>query len=137
MEPTEMTSELYWLALTLIMTALFAVPYVLDRIAKLGVPMAMSAPKPEPGVQSAWADRAMKAHSNAVENLVLFAPAVLMAHQLGISTPATRVAAPVYFFARLVHFIVYATGIPVARTLAYAVGLAATLVIVLSALRWM
>ena len=130
-----MTTELYWLALTLIMTGLFSVPYILDRFVKLGVATTLSAPKPEPGVQSAWADRAMKAHINAVENLVLFAPAVLMAQQLGISTPATRMAAPVYFFARLVHYIVYATGIPVARTLAFAVGLGATITILLSVLR--
>ena len=127
--------EFFWLTLTLNITAFFSVPYILDRVGKLGPAVAMSAPKPEPGVQSAWADRAMKAHSNAVENLVLFAPAVLMAHQIGISTPATRMAAPVYFFARLVHYIVYATGIPVARTLAYAVGLGATLVLLLSVLR--
>ena len=129
-----MTTELYWLTLTLIMTALFIVPYILDRMIKLGIPVALSAPKPEPGVQSAWADRAMKAHTNAIENLVLFAPAVLMAHQLAISTPATRLAAPIYFFARLVHFIVYAMGIPVARTLAYAVGLGATLTFLFSVL---
>ena len=132
-----MTTELFWLTLTLIMTALFSVPYILDRIGTLGPVVALSAAKPEPGVQSAWADRAMKAHTNAIENLVLFAPAVLMAHQLGISTSATRMAAPVYFFARLVHYIVYAAGIPVARTLAYAVGLGATMVFLLSVLRWM
>ena len=132
-----MTTEPFWLTLTLNNTALFSVPYILDRIGKLCSAVAMSAPKPEPGVQSAWADRAMKAHSNAAENLVLFAPAVLMAHQLGSSPPATRMAAPVKFFARFVHYIVYATGIPFARTLAYAVGLGATLVFLLSVLRWM
>ena len=79
-------------------------PYILGRIGNLGPAVALPVPKPEAGVQSAWADRAMTAHSNAVANLVLLAPAVSMAHQFGISTPATRMAAPAYFFARLVHY---------------------------------
>ena len=36
------------------------------------------------------AQRAMKAHENAVDNLAIFVPAVLTAHVLGISTPATK-----------------------------------------------
>jgi uncharacterized MAPEG superfamily protein len=38
-------------------------------------------------------------------------------------------AAEVYFFARLTHYVVYAAGIPVLRTLAYFVGLGATLAV--------
>ena len=131
-----MTTELYWLTLTVLMTALFWVPYILDRLSSLGLWPALSSGKPEPGQQSSWADRAMAAHENAVENLVIFAPAVLTAHVLQISTPATKMAAVVYFLARLAHFGVYTAGIPVARTLAFAVGWMAVMVFVLSILRW-
>ena len=117
-----MTTELYWLTLTVLMTALFWVPYILDRLSRLGLWPALSSSKPEPGQQSSWADRAMNAHENAVENLAIFAPAVLAAHVLQISTPATRMAALIYFFARLVHFVVYTAGIPVVRTLAFVAG---------------
>ncbi len=133
-----MTTELYWLTLTVLMTALFWVPYVLDRLAVRGVWGAVSDRKPETGSpHSLWAQRAIKAHQNAVENLAVFVPAVLTAHVLGISTPATRAAAAVYFFARLAHFLVYTAGAPLLRTLTFAVGWAAQIVLLASILRVM
>jgi len=39
-----------------------------------------------------------------------------------------------YFFARLVHFVVYTLGIPVARTLAFTAGWLAQLVLIASIL---
>src|SRR5262245_21340808 len=115
-----MSKELYWLTLTVLMTALFWVPYVLDRMAVRGLMGTLSAAIPETGQpQSGWAQRAAAAHWNAVENLAVFAPAVLTAHVLGISTAATQFAVVLYFFSRLVHFVVYALGVPVARTLAF------------------
>ena len=131
-----MTIELYWLTLTIVMTALFWVPYILDRIVTLGLWSALSESKPELGRQSPWADRAMQAHQNAVENLVIFAPAVLTAHALGVSTPTTKLAAMAYFLARLVHFVVYTAGIPVLRTLAFTAGWLAQFAILASILRW-
>ena len=133
-----MTTELYWLTLTILMTALFWLPYILDRLAVRGIVPALSDTKPESGgPHSLWAQRAIKAHQNAVENLAIFVPAVLIAHTLNISTPATRAAVVVYFFARLAHFIVYTTGVPVVRTLAFAVGWGAQIVIIASVLRWL
>ncbi|MFM9828108.1 MAG: MAPEG family protein [Sphingomonas sp.] len=130
-----MTTELYWLTLTLLMTALFAFPYVLNRIGVRGLMGAMSGTRPENGGDHAlWAQRAMGAHRNAVENLVLFAPAVLIAHALNLSTGATKTAAMVYFIARLVHYVVYVLAVPVARTLAFAAGLGATFVFLVAIL---
>lgn len=132
-----MSTELYWLALTLLMTALFWLPYILDRMAVRGMVTAVTDTGPETGSpHSVWAKRAMKAHGNAVENFVVFAPAIFMVQTLGVSSPATRGAAMVYFFARLVHFIVYTFGIPVVRTLAFAVGWGATVTLILASLRW-
>ncbi len=132
-----MTTELYWLTLTTLMTALFWLPYILDRLAVRGVMTAVMDTKPETGERhSLWAQRAMKAHKNAVENLVIFAPAVLIAHILAISTPVTRAAVVIYFFARLVHFLVYTAGVPLVRTLAFAVGCAAQIALLASILRW-
>ena len=132
-----MTKELYWLTLTVLMTALFWVPYLLDRLAVRGFWLAVSDNKPETGEpHSLWAQRAIKAHTNGVENLAIFVPAVLIAHLLNISTPATKMAVVVYFFARLIHFFVYLAGVPVARTLAFAAGWAAQIVILASILHW-
>ena len=132
-----MTTELYWLTLTVLMTALFWLPYILDRLAVRGIVPALADTQPEGGgPHSLWAQRAIRAHTNAVENLAIFVPAVLVAHLLNISTPATRMAVVVYFIARLIHFIVYTAGVPVARTLAFAVGWGAQMVILLSILKW-
>ncbi|MBA4173400.1 MAG: MAPEG family protein [Hyphomicrobium sp.] len=132
-----MTTELYWLTLTLLMTALFWIPYILDRLAVRGIWPALSDTKPEGGgPHSLWAQRAIKAHSNAVENLAIFVPAVLIAHVLGISTPATKMAVVVYFVARLAHFVVYTAGVPVVRTLTFAVAWGAQIVIIASILKW-
>ena len=106
-----MTTELYWMTLTVFMTALFWVPYVLDRYVVRGFWPALAGTQPEGnGPQSVWAQRAIRAHENAAENLAIFVPAVLTAAFLHISTPATRMAVVVYFFARLAHFIVYTFG---------------------------
>ncbi|MEQ8816199.1 MAG: MAPEG family protein [Thalassobaculum sp.] len=133
-----MTTELHWMTLTVLMTALFWVPYILDRMAVRGIPATLSAGVPDSGTpQSPWAQRAARAHANAVENLAIFVPAVLTAHALGISTPATQAAAAVYFFARLAHFAVYTAGVPVARTLAFAAGWGAQIVVIASILGWL
>jgi uncharacterized MAPEG superfamily protein len=130
------TTELYWLTLTLLMTALFWMPYVLNRVVVGGLGGTLAGAPPESGVHSSWAQRSIKAHTNAVENLAIFAPAVLIAYVLNISTPATKVAVVVYFFARLLHFMVYSAGIPAARTLAFTAGWLAQIVIIASILRW-
>ena len=133
-----MTVELYWMTLTVFMTALFWLPYLIDRIAVRGLWPAISGTLPESGgPHSLWAQRAIRAHQNAVENLAIFVPLVLTAHLLTISTPATRMAAVVYFAARLVHFVVYTAGVPLGRTLAFTVGWGAQMVILASVLHWL
>ena len=133
-----MTPELYWLTLTVLLTAFMWVPYVLDRMAVRGILQTVTDRGPEgSGPQSVWAKRAIRAHQNAIENLVLFAPAVLIALELNMSTPVTRAAAAAYFAARLLHFIVYTAGIPMMRTLMFSAGWAAQLCILASILGWM
>ncbi len=132
-----MTTELHWLTLTLLMTALYWIPYILDRLAVRGVVPALTDSKPETGgPHSLWAQRAIKAHANAVENLMIFAPAVLILHALSISTPVTRAAVVVFFAARLVHFLVYLFGVPLLRTIAFFVGWAAQIALLATLLRW-
>ncbi len=122
--------ELRWLAATATMTALFWVPYILNRIVERGLWGAMSNPLAD-APRAAWAGRMLAAHANAVENLVVFAPLVIVAVLTRGSSAAVVGAAATYFFARLAHFVVYALGIPVVRTVAFAVGWAACLRIAL------
>ncbi len=116
-----MTTELEYLALVTVFTAVLWVPYILNRLAVRGLLDAVGYPD-NPRPQSPWAQRLMKAHSNAVENLVVFAVLVLVANAAGISTPATATAAVVYFWARVLHAVSYAFAIPWVRTLAFAAG---------------
>ena len=74
----------------------------------------------------------MFAHDNAVENLVTFAPLVLILSAIDYSTQWTVMACAVYFWARVAHLLVYTLGLPVFRTLAFAVGFAAQAVLALA-----
>ena len=131
-----MTTELYWLILTALMTALLWVPYVLNRMVMNGLGGTLAGGAPDSNTLSAWAQRASRAHTNAVENLAIFAPIVLTAHVLNISNGTTKLAVVVYFFARLLHFVVYSAGIPAARTLTFTAGWLAQIAIIASILRW-
>jgi uncharacterized MAPEG superfamily protein len=131
-----MTPELKWLTATVLMTALFWLVYILDRMAVRGVWATIADRGPENGPHSVWAQRAIKAHKNAVENLVIFAPLVLIAHALGLSSPLLAGAAAAYFFARLVHFVVYSAGLPIVRTLSFTVGWLAQLAFVAAIFHW-
>ena len=116
-----MKTELLYLVLVTVFTALLWVPYILDRIAVRGILSAVGYPD-DPKPQSPWAQRLIKAHANAVENLVVFATLVLCAAALGISGSTLALAAMVYFWARVVHALAYTFAVPWVRTLAFAVG---------------
>jgi uncharacterized MAPEG superfamily protein len=96
-----MSREMFWLVLTVAMTGLFWVPYILDRIMVRGLMGAIANPSPNDKPQSPWARRMMAAHTNAVENLVIFAPLVLVTQALGIATAVTAFACALYFWSRL------------------------------------
>ncbi len=117
-----MTIELYWLTLTIILTACLFIIYVPNRVFVRGLMGALKLSAPDSKPHSDWAERAMKAHANAVENLVIFAPLVFIANLTGVSTVLTIWAAQIFFFARLAHFIITLLGIPGLRTLAFAAG---------------
>ncbi|HZQ13110.1 MAG TPA: MAPEG family protein [Pseudolabrys sp.] len=128
-----MSGELQWLTLTVILTGILWIPYILDRIMVRGLMGAMANPTRNDKPQSAWAQRLYFAHTNAVENLVIFATLVLILDATNHSTQSTLIACAVYFWARLAHAIVYTLGIPVLRTLAFAVGFAAQVVLAIAA----
>jgi uncharacterized MAPEG superfamily protein len=135
MTPGLLTPELFWLTLTVIMTGLLWVPYVLNRILVRGVGGAMANPTRGAEPHADWATRLMFAHDNAVENLIVFAPLVLILAQIDYSSKATVYACMVYFWSRVAHLIVYTLGLPVFRTLAFCVGFAAQVVLALAILK--
>jgi uncharacterized MAPEG superfamily protein len=103
------------------LTGLLWIPYILDRVAVWGLSDTVGYPA-SPKPQSAWAERLMKAHSNAVENLIVFAALVLAVYAAGKGNGATATACVVYFWARAVHALAYTFAVPWVRTLAFTVG---------------
>jgi uncharacterized MAPEG superfamily protein len=129
-----MTVELFWLIVTITMTAVLWVPYIINRILENGLIPALRNPKPDEPPKACWANRLMHAHNNAVENLVIFAPLVLILHFMEVSSDATIMAVIVYFWARLAHVIIYTFGIPYLRTISFFTAFIAQCVLIYSAL---
>ncbi len=127
-----MKLELFWLAMTAILTGLLWIPYILDRIAIRGAMATFANPTPQAKPHSGWASRLLFAHQNTVENLVVFAALVLVLNEADYSTPTTIAACAVFFWSRLAYVVVYTLGIPVLRTLAFLVGFAAQAVLALA-----
>ena len=123
-----MKTELLYLAFVTALTGLLWVPYVLDRLRVRGLMDAVGYPD-NPKPQSPWAQRLMKAHANAVENLVIFAALVLLAHAVDVTNTAIGTAAVVYFWARVVHALAYTFAVPWVRTVSFTAGFLAQAVI--------
>ena len=128
-----MTSELSSLIWVVALTALMWIPYILNTIMVRGLVDAVGYPD-NPKPVAPWAVRMKAAHYNAVENMAVFATLVLVLNAAGISNETTVLACEIYFWARLLHFIVYTAGIPWVRTLTFAVSWACSVVLLIQAI---
>ncbi len=130
---SNISSEMFWLAWTVILTAAMVTPYAVYRVGKLGgIWQAFLRPLPgdEP-FADAWAHRAYRAHMNAFEGIALFAPSVLAVQLTGTNTTMTAIAAATYFWARLAYAPLYYFSVPIFRTAIWFVGLAASIYLAL------
>ena len=118
-----MTNELICLTWVTVMTAVMWMPYILNLIMVRGLVDAVGYPE-DPKPLAPWASRMKAAHSNAVENLVVFAALVLVAHVSGANNEATALASLIFFWARFVHFTSFVFRVPWIRTTAFVVGFA-------------
>ena len=114
--------ELTYTALTALFTGVIWVPIILNRLAEMGPWKALKNPEPDVRPHADWAYRMANAHRNAVENLVVFAPLAIMVHVLQMNSAGTARAAAAFFVARVAHALIYAFGVPLLRTIAFAVG---------------
>ncbi len=121
----ELSAELYWLTLTTIMTSLLWIPYILNRMLEQGIFNAMWDRFGSTETQAKWANRMMQAHVNAVENLVVFAPLVLLVQLTGKNSEITAMACMIFFFARLVHYFVFTFAVPLLRVVTFLTGFGA------------
>ena len=125
-----MTTDLKMLAWVAAITALMWLPYILARIMASGL-MATLTYAADDDPLPVWAARATKAHHNAIENLAPFAAVVIVAQLAGAANATTALCAVIYFWARVVHYFGYMTLVPFVRTLSFAVGWLATMIIFL------
>jgi uncharacterized MAPEG superfamily protein len=116
------STELFWLTLTIIMTALIWMHYIVNRLIEHSPIPALMNPQPDLRPKAQWAERLMRSHDNAIENLVIFAPLVLVIQMTGSSTQLTALSCMVYFFTRLSHTLLYTFGVPLLRTIAFLLG---------------
>lgn len=118
--------ELRYLIYVAVIMALIWIPYILAHIAQVGVVKALS--YPETAEMPDWARRLKRAHYNLVENIPLFAVAVLAGEFRGVHTATTAACAAIFFWARVAHPIATVSNIWGTRTTAFAVGWAAVIV---------
>lgn len=117
-----LSPELYWTVLTAGLTSVLWIPYILQRIVEMGPIAAFRDPRHEVPTKAPWAQRAMRAHANTVENLVVFAILAVTIQFIGAGTGATATAAALFFATRAAHYVVYALGVPWARTPMFLIG---------------
>ena len=129
-----MTPELTYLAYSAALTAVLWVPYILGIVITKGMIQPSYYGDPTPPAVPAWVKRCNRAHVNAVESLAPFAVMVIIAHLAKVSNDATVLWTMVFFFARVVHAVIFWLGIPYLRTVAFLAGLVATIAIFLEIL---
>ncbi len=122
-----MSSLEFYTALSALWIGLAWVPYILDRLAVRGLMGALGNYDPQAIPQSDWAQRAMRAHTVAVESFVAFAPLAVLAMIRQPDDTYPGILAMTYFIGIFAHYIIYCLGIPVLRTLAFALAAFSTL----------
>jgi len=118
-----MTPEMMYLVWTVALTFILALTAVNGVMLQVGLPKLAGNREHMPEI-TGWAGRAIRAHRNMLESLVLFAILVLVAQIANIHTGMTLLGAQLFFWGRVAHAVIYIAGIAWARTLAWAVSVA-------------
>ncbi len=131
-----MTAELYWLTFSILLTAVLWVPYIINRLIEQGFFTALWDPDGEQATKIGWAERLMDAHTNAVENLVIFAPLIIIIQLLNMNNEHTAFAAVLYFFSRLAHAVLFTLRVPVLRIVAFFGSFIAQMILISVLFNW-
>lgn len=118
-----LTTDLKMLVASGLLTLVLALLPQLSRVGRPGFREWNAGNRETPFETPAWGQRAARAHANLLENLCVFAIAVLVVHVSGHANATSAQGAVIFFAARVIHAILYTTGITHLRTLAFAVSL--------------
>jgi uncharacterized MAPEG superfamily protein len=117
-----MKPELMWLLWAVALTVVQMLVAVSGATLQVGLPM-LAGNREGPPPFAGWVGRAMRAHRNMLENLVLFTALVLTAVVAGKTNEMTLLGAQLFVWARLVYAAVYLAGVPWVRTGAWFVSM--------------
>ena len=96
--------------------------------------LTMAGPRDKLAPPKPFEARTKRCVDNHREGLTMFAPLVLAAAVTHVSNGATVLGAELFFYSRVVHAGLYLAGVPMIRPLAWGVGLAGTLMVLLAVL---
>jgi uncharacterized MAPEG superfamily protein len=116
-----MSLELKLLACSVALAFIQMVVALTGAMLQVGLPALAGNRENLPEI-TGWAGRAMRAHRNMLENLVLFAALVLVGHAAGKLDATTALGAQLFIWARLAYAVVYVVGVPWLRTGVWAVS---------------
>ncbi|MDB4220060.1 MAPEG family protein [bacterium] len=117
----------FYTGLSAVWIAIAWVPYLLDRIMVRGLVGAMANPSPDLTPQSDWAVRAKAAHVVAIQAFSAFAPLAILAMIRIPEDGYPNILAMTFFIGIFAHYVIYAIGIPVLRTLSFSLAALSTL----------
>jgi uncharacterized MAPEG superfamily protein len=117
----------FYTGLSAVWIAIAWVPYVLDRIMVRGLVGSMANPSPDLAPQSDWAVRAKAAHVVAIQAFSAFAPLAILAMIRIPEDGYPNILAMTFFIGIFAHYVIYAIGIPVLRTLSFSLAALSTL----------
>ena len=117
-----MTVELQLLVYAAGLTVLQLLIAIPAAILQVGLPT-LAGNRENLAELTGFAGRAIRAHRNMLESLVLFAILVLVAHAVGRSNSMTIIGAQLFLGGRVAFAAVYLIGIPWVRTVAWALSM--------------
>jgi uncharacterized MAPEG superfamily protein len=117
-----MTTDLWWLACTAMLTAALWIPYIACQVMTNGPLSGENYVDPAPRLVPLWGQRAHRAYLNAVECFAPFAALIIVAHIAGKANAMTAFWAMSFFWLRLAHAVFYWAAIPYLRTVVFTLG---------------
>lgn len=128
--PLELSADLHFLVWSVALCLVQMLVAVCGATLQVGLPRLAGNREALPDF-TGWVGRAMRAHRNMLENLVLFAALVLAAQAAGLANETTALGALLFFWARVAYAVIYLAGIPWLRTGAWAVSMVGLVLIFL------
>ena len=125
-----MSMELQLLVCAVALTVIQMLVSVVGATQQVGLPT-LAANREGLAEITGWAGRAARAHRNMLENLVLFAALVLVAHVAGKENAMTVLGSQLFIWGRAAFAVIYVIGLPWIRTAAWGVSMAGLVLIFL------